>query len=98
MLRRSSERSYLTLAVAHTQVLGGADLFLQGFSAPAAELPQWRANDTAVIVVPGNHFPLAVGMMECDASQAKASGMKVRDWREILHSVALDGHHMYRPT
>ena len=69
--------------MAHTQVLGGADLFLQGFSAPAAELPSWRANDAAVIVVPGNRYPLAVGMMECDVGQAKASGMKVRGWCEL---------------
>ena len=69
----------MTAALTHEQVLGGADLFLQGFSAPVAELPAWRANDTAVIVVPGNRYPLAVGMMECDVVQAKASGMKVRD-------------------
>ena len=61
----------------HMQVLGGADLFLQGFCTPTAELPAWRANDTAVIVVPGNRYPLAVGIMECDVGQAKASGMKV---------------------
>ena len=59
------------------QVLGGADLFLQGVSTPSAELQPWRANDTAVIVVPGNRYPLAVGIMECDVGQAKASGMKV---------------------
>ena len=67
-----------TLVIRHVQVLGGADLFLQGFSAPTAELSPWRANDTAVIVVPGNRYPLAVGIMECDIGQAKASGMKVR--------------------
>jgi predicted ribosome-associated RNA-binding protein Tma20 len=60
------------------QVLGGAScLFLQGFAEADGELPSWRANDTAVITVPGNRFPLAVGVMECDIHQAKAGGMKV---------------------
>ena len=60
------------------QILGGAEcLFLQGFAEPVAELPSWRANDTAVITVPGNRYPLAVGIMECDVDQARASGMKV---------------------
>lgn len=59
------------------QVLGGADLFLQGFIAPAGGLPSFRAADSAAIVVPGNQFPLAVGVMECDTVQARAAGMKV---------------------
>ena len=58
-------------------MLGGADLFLQGFIAPEGGLPAFRANDAVAIVVPGNRFPLAVGLMECDTAQARAAGMKV---------------------
>lgn len=58
-------------------MLGGADLFLQGFIAPPGGLPSFRAADAAAIVVPGNEFPLAVGVMECDTAQARAADMKV---------------------
>ena len=74
----AAERAELTGQLVFLQVLGGAQvLFLQGFAPPSTERPSWRANDTAVIVVLGNRYPLAVGIMECDIGQAKASGMKV---------------------
>ena len=60
------------------QVLGGADLFLQGFILPEGGLPSFRSADPAAIVVPGNEYPLAVGIMECDTAQARSANMKVR--------------------
>ena len=59
------------------QVLGGADLFLQGFIAHEGGLPSFRSADTAAIVIPGNRYPLAIGVMECDTAQARSAGMKV---------------------
>ena len=56
------------------QVLGGADLFLQGFILPESGLPQFASGDLMAITIPGNRYPFAVGMMETSSAAVAKSG------------------------
>jgi hypothetical protein len=42
------------------QVLGGADLFLQGLIVPPGGLGEWSAGDVRALAIPENPFPFAV--------------------------------------
>jgi len=55
-------------SAAGAQVLGGADLFLQGFivDGPAA-LGDFAAGDLRCVRIPQNAFPFAVGTLEVRA-------------------------------
>ena len=55
-------------------MLGGADLFLQGFILPESGLPQFEAGDLMAITIPGNRYPFAVGMMETSSAAVAKSG------------------------
>lgn len=56
------------------QVLGGADLFLQGFIPPEGGLPHFAAGDLMAITVRGNPLPIAVGTMESSIETVQRSG------------------------
>ena len=46
------------------QVLGGADLFLQGIIVPQEGLGSFSVGDLRVIKIPDNPYPFAVGLLE----------------------------------
>ena len=68
------------------KVLGGADLFLQGFVVPPHGLPRVLAGDLAVVRVPGpGSRPFALGVMETGADDAVAAGMKGKGVKLLHH-------------
>ena len=46
------------------QVLGGADLFLQGWIVPDSGLGEFSAGDLRCVRIPQSPFPFAVGLLE----------------------------------
>lgn len=46
------------------QVLGGADLFLQGWIVPDSGLGEFSAGDLRCVRIPQSPFPFAVGSLE----------------------------------
>ena len=50
------------------QVLGGADLFLQGVIVPEEGLGSFSAGDLRVIKIPDNPYPFAVGLLEVSSA------------------------------
>jgi translation initiation factor 2D len=76
------------------KVLGGADLFLQGFIVPEGGLPPLAAGDVAVLSLDpaaanggsgGPAHAFAIGVMECSADEAVAGGMKGKGLRLLHH-------------
>lgn len=68
------------------KVLGGADLFLQGFVVPPHGLPHVFAGDLAVVRVPGpGSRPFSLGVMETGADDAVAAGMKGKGVKLLHH-------------
>jgi len=72
-------------AVLLRQVLGGADLFLQGFIVPAGGLGDFSEGDVRALSVPGNPYPFAVGVMEVGSEEIAQKGLKGKGLK-ILHS------------
>ncbi len=66
------------------QVLGGADLFLQGLIVPQGGLGDFSAGDLRAVSVPGNPFPFAVGTMEVGSSEVARTGLKGKGLK-LLH-------------
>lgn len=58
------------------QVLGGADLFLQGVIVGDGGLPPFKVGDAMALSVPGHPLSFAVGTMETSTAEARSSGMK----------------------
>ena len=56
------------------QVLGGADLFLQGLITPEGGLGHFSAEDLRAVSIPQNAFPFAVGMMEVSSDDVARTG------------------------
>ena len=66
-------------------MLGGADLFLQGFITPREGLGEISTGELRSVCIPGNPFPFAVGHMEVDSATIKKMGMKGRGLK-LLHN------------
>lgn len=56
------------------QVLGGADLFLQGLIIPEGGLGHFSAGDLRVVCILQNAFPFAVGQMEVSSDDVAKAG------------------------
>ncbi len=56
------------------QVLGGADLFLQGLIIPEGGLGHFSAGDLRVVCIPQNAYPFAVGQMEVSSDDVARTG------------------------
>lgn len=67
------------------QVLGGADLFLQGLIVPAGGLGEFSSGELRSVVVPGNSFPFAVGLLEVSSEQVAKTGLTGRGLK-LLHT------------
>lgn len=68
------------------KLMGGADLFLQGFVVPPHGLPRVLAGDLVVVRAPGAASrPFAVGVMETSADDAAAAGMKGKGVKLLHH-------------
>lgn len=67
------------------QVLGGADLFLQGFIVPAGGLGDFSEGDVRTLSVLGNPYPFAVGVMEVGSEEIARKGLKGKGLK-LLHS------------
>ena len=78
-----------TFSEVSPKVLGGADLFLQGFL-PGRDgggpPPGLEAGAPAAVRVEGNPFPFAVGTMEVSSEGAVAGGMKGKGLRLLHHA------------
>lgn len=76
-----------TFSEVSSKVLGGADLFLQGFlPEKGGPPPGLSAGDLAVIRIEGNPFPFALGTMEVSSAEAVAGGMKGKGLRLLHHA------------
>ncbi len=67
------------------QILGGADLFLQGVLSPPGGLGDWLAGTARTVLVPGNPVPFAVGRMAVSKTEATRDGMKGRGLNVLHH-------------
>ncbi len=67
------------------QILGGADLFLQGVLVPPGGLGEWLAGSARTVTVPGNPAPFAVGRMAVSKTEAAREGMKGRGLSVLHH-------------
>ena len=56
------------------QVLGGADLFLQGLITPEGGLGHFSAEDLRCVSIPQNACPFAVGTMEVSSDDVAKTG------------------------
>ena len=75
----------LTYSEVSPKLLGGADMMLPGVIVPPAGLGDFKKGDLRAVAVPGNPVPFAVGVMEVDAAEVAANGMKGRGLR-VLHA------------
>ena len=76
-----------TFSEVSSKVLGGADLFLQGFLPDRnGPPPGLAAGDLAVVRIEGNPFPFALGVMECSSAEAVAGGMKGKGLKLLHHA------------
>lgn len=60
------------------QIIGGADLFLQGVVVEDGMLPHFAEGDLLAIKVAGNPFPFAVGTTEVSSEQAARAGEPIK--------------------
>lgn len=58
------------------QVLGGADLFLQGLIVPKQGLGTFAAGDLMLASIPQNQYPFAIGVMETSSDDIAKHGLK----------------------
>ena len=70
--------------MSYVQVLGGADLFLQGLIVPDGGLGDFSAGDLRAVSVPGNPYPFAVGTMEVGSGEIAKTGLKGKGLK-LLH-------------
>lgn len=66
------------------QILGGADLFLQGLILPDSGLPTFSAGDPMTCSIPENQYPFAIGLMETDSQAIARNGLKGKGLK-LLH-------------
>lgn len=68
------------------QILGGADLFLQGVLAPEGGLGDWLAGSVRTVTIPGNHIPFAVGRMAVSKVRQLRTGHPIllQPWLIVL--------------
>ena len=67
------------------QVLGGADLFLQGLIVPEGGLGTFSAGDLRTVICPGNRFPFAVGLLEVGSDEVAKTGLVGRGLKLLHH-------------
>ncbi|KAK2077792.1 hypothetical protein QBZ16_004640 [Prototheca wickerhamii] len=67
------------------KVIGGADLFLQGFIRDGAARPSFLANSMRALTVRGNPIPFAVGFMAVSSAEAQNGGWQGRGLT-VLHT------------
>lgn len=67
------------------QVLGGADLFLQGLIVPDSGLGTFAAGDLRVASIPKNEYPFAVGVMEAGSADIAKTGLKGKGLKLLHH-------------
>lgn len=67
------------------KVIGGADLFLQGFIRDGAAKPSFLANSMRALTVRGNPIPFAVGFMAVSSTEAQNGGWQGRGLT-VLHT------------
>lgn len=66
------------------QVLGGADLFLQGLIVPEQGLGTFAAGDLMLASIPQNQYPFAIGIMETSSADIAKHGLKGKGLK-LLH-------------
>ena len=66
------------------QVLGGADLFLQGLIVPEQGLGTFAAGDLMLASIPQNQYPFAIGVMETSSADIAKHGLKGKGLK-LLH-------------
>ncbi len=67
------------------QVLGGADLFLQGLIVPDQGLGSFASGDLMLASIPQNQFPFAIGVMEASSADIKKNGLKGKGLKLLHH-------------
>jgi len=68
-----------------SQVLGGADLFLQGLIGQDGGLGDVSAGDLRAVAIPGNPYPFAVGTMEVGSEDVARTGLKGKGLKLLHH-------------
>ncbi|KAK9846268.1 hypothetical protein WJX81_000422 [Elliptochloris bilobata] len=66
------------------KVLGGADLFLQGWIVPDGGLGQFASGDLRCVCIPQSPFPFAVGTLEVGSADVAKTGLKGKGLK-LLH-------------
>ena len=67
------------------QVLGGADLFLQGLIVPEQGLGTFAAGDLMLASIPQNQYPFAIGVMETSSADIAKHGLKGKGLKLLHH-------------
>ena len=67
------------------QVLGGADLFLQGLIVPEQGLGNFAAGDLMLASIPHNQYPFAIGVMETSSADIAKYGLKGKGLKLLHH-------------
>ena len=67
------------------QVLGGADLFLQGLIVPNQGLGSFAAGDLMLASIPQNQYPFAIGTMETSSADIAKHGLKGKGLKLLHH-------------
>ena len=67
------------------QVLGGADLFLQGLIVPEQGLGTFSAGDLMLASIPQNQYPFAIGVLETSSADIAKHGLKGKGLKLLHH-------------
>lgn len=67
------------------QVLGGADLFLQGLIVPDQGLGTFSTGDLMLASIPKNQYPFAIGVMETSSADIAKHGLKGKGLKLLHH-------------
>ena len=67
------------------QVLGGADLFLQGLIVPEQGIGTFAAGDLMLASIPHNQYPFAIGVMETSSADIAMHGLKGKGLKLLHH-------------
>lgn len=67
------------------QVLGGADLFLQGLIVPDQGLGIFSTGDLMLASIPKNQYPFAIGVMETSSADIAKHGLKGKGLKLLHH-------------
>ena len=67
------------------QVLGGADLFLQGLIVSDQGLGTFATGDLMLASIPQNQYPFAIGVMETSSADITKNGLKGKGLKLLHH-------------